>query len=74
MNFTQFRIKNILKNLVHYGDILAIPFFALLVFYFYHIENKSVFEYILFYFSISGVVIDLFFTYLFLTHSKSSND
>ena len=42
--------NKIIKNLSHYGDILAIPFFALLMIYFYSIENKSVMEYILFFF------------------------
>jgi len=56
------------KNLSHYGDILAIPFFALLIIYFYSIENKSVMEYILFFFSISGFVLDIFYTYKFLNY------
>jgi hypothetical protein len=34
-----------LKYLSHYGDILAIPFFALLIIYFYHIEHKTPVEY-----------------------------
>ena len=54
-----------MKNLCHYGDILAIPFFALLIFYFYNIENKSGLEYVLFLFSISGFVLDIFYTYIF---------
>jgi len=54
------------KNLAHYGDILAIPFFALLTIYFYNIKNKSILEYILFLFSISGVVLDIVYTYIFL--------
>jgi len=58
--------NKIIKNLSHYGDILAIPFFALLMIYFYSIENKSVMEYILFFFSISGFVLDIFYTYIFL--------
>ena len=49
----------------HYGDVLAIPFFALLVVYFYNIEHKTPIEYILFLFSITGVVLDTFFTYMF---------
>jgi hypothetical protein len=48
------------------GDIMAIPFFALMVFYFYNIENKSVVENILYAFSIGGLILDIFFTYLFL--------
>jgi hypothetical protein len=54
------------NNLSHYGDILAIPFFALLTIYFYNIKNKSILEYILFYFSISGFVLDTLYTYIFL--------
>jgi hypothetical protein len=57
--------NNITKNLSHYGDILAIPFFALLTIYFYSIEDKSVLEYILLFFSISGFVLDIFYTYIF---------
>jgi hypothetical protein len=45
---------------------MAIPFFALMVFYFYNIENKSVVENILYAFSIGGLILDIFFTYLFL--------
>ena len=58
--------NNIIKCLCNYGDILAIPLFACLVYYFYHIENKSTFEYILFYFAIIGFVVDTVFTYIFL--------
>jgi len=60
--------SNILKYLCNYGDILAIP---LLVYYFYHIENKSTLEYILFYFAIIGFVVDTLFTYIFLSDFKS---
>jgi hypothetical protein len=59
-----------INNFSHYGDILAIPFFALLVYYFYLIENKSIVEYILFYFSISGFILDILYTYIFLKHFK----
>ena len=63
-----------IKNLSHYGDILAVPFFALLVIYFYNIEHKSIKEYILFFFSISGFVVDIFFTYMFLFHTTTRDD
>ncbi len=63
--------NNIIQNMCHYGDILAIPFFALLVIYFYNIENKSAFEYLLFYFSISGFVLDILYTYVFLNNIYS---
>ena len=53
------------NNLSHYGDILAIPFFALLVVYFYYIENKNLLEYILFLFSIAGLILDILYTYIF---------
>jgi hypothetical protein len=56
---------NIKQNLSHYGDILAIPFFALLVLYFYKIENKTPMEYVLLAFSAMGFVLDIFYTYLF---------
>ena len=63
--------NNILKNSSHYGDILAIPFFALLVLYFYNKNNKSSIEYILFYFSISGFILDILYTYIFLFYKSS---
>jgi hypothetical protein len=55
-----------ITKLSHYGDIAAIPFFALLIYYFYLIENKTPFEYLLFLFSIAGFVLDILYTYIFL--------
>jgi len=66
------KYNNFKKNLSHYGDILAIPFFALLVIYFYTIEQKSIIEYVLLYFSISGFILDILFMYIFLSNSKYS--
>jgi hypothetical protein len=60
---------NIISDLSHYGDILAIPFFALLFFYLYKIENKSTIEYVLLFFSISGFVLDIWYTFIFLSRS-----
>jgi hypothetical protein len=60
--------NNFIKKISHYGDILAIPFFALLAIYFYNIEHKTTIEYILLLFSISGFLLDIFFTYIFLSH------
>ncbi len=57
------------ENLSHYGDVLAIPFFALLSFYFYNIEEKSPMEYVLFAFSLSGFILDVVYTYIFLRKS-----
>lgn len=65
------KYNNIIKNLSHYGDILAIPFFGLLIMYFYNITQKSILEYVLLLFSISGFVLDIFYTYIFLFHENS---
>lgn len=62
--------NNFIKKFSHYGDILAIPFFALLVIYFYNIENKTTIEYVLLLFSMSGFVLDIFFTYIFLSRNN----
>ena len=59
-------MNDIINNLCHYGDILAIPFFGLLIIYFYKIKNKTTLEYILLLFSISGFVLDILYTYIFL--------
>ena len=66
------KYKNFIKICSHYGDMLAIPFFALLVIYFYNIEHKSIIEYVLLCFSISGVILDILYTYIFLSYYKSS--
>lgn len=59
-------MKYNIKNLSHFGDILAIPFFALLVIYFYNIQHKSIIEYVLLCFAISGFVLDILYTFIFL--------
>jgi hypothetical protein len=55
----------------HVADIYAIPFFGLSTFYFYNIKNKNKIEYILFLFSISGLIADILFTIFFI---NSNND
>lgn len=55
----------IIKYISHIGDIIAIPFFALFIYYFYNINNRNIIENILFLFSVCGLIADLFFTYLF---------
>jgi hypothetical protein len=65
------KFNNFIKNSSHYGDILAIPFFGLLVIYFYNIEHKSTLEYILLLFSISGFILDIFYTYIFCMRKKN---
>jgi hypothetical protein len=59
------KYNKIIQNLSHYGDIIAIPFFALLTYYFYNIEGKSIIEYILLLFSISGFLLDILYTFIF---------
>lgn len=56
----------IIKYISHFGDILAIPFFGLLIYYFYNINNRNIIENILLWFSLCGFIADIFFTYLFL--------
>ena len=63
------KYNNFIKNSSHYGDILAIPFFALLIMYFYKIEQKSKIEYVLLFFSICGFILDILYTYIFLSKS-----
>jgi len=63
---------NIINNLSHYGDILAIPFFALLAVYLYDLQKKSILEYILFGFAIAGLVLDIWYTYIFLSRNRKS--
>lgn len=60
-----------INNISHIGDIFAIPFFALLCFYFYRIENKTPMEYILLLFSVGGFVLDILFTYIHFFRNKS---
>lgn len=55
-----------MENLSHYGDIIAIPFFGLLVYYFYSKAHRSAFENILLIFSIGGFVLDILYTIEFL--------
>lgn len=53
-------------DISHFGDIIAIPFFLLSTVYFYRKKNKNKVEYILLLFSISGLILDIYFTYIFL--------
>ena len=66
------KYDNFIKNGSHYGDILAIPFFALLVIYFYNIPHKSKIEYVLLYFGICGFILDVLYTYIFLQFNPLS--
>lgn len=61
-------INSFKEHISHIGDIFAIPLFALLVIYFYKIKNKTIVEYILFLFSISGLILDSIFTYNYISN------
>jgi hypothetical protein len=61
----------LIKNISHIGDIIAIPFFIALIYYFYNINDKNYIEYILFLFSIGGLLADLLFTYIFFIYRKN---
>jgi hypothetical protein len=50
----------------HFGDVLAIPFFAWLSIYFHYIPNKTSEQNLLYFFSVGGFVADSFFTFLFI--------
>ena len=63
-------MTKIFNNISNYADILAIPMFALFIFYFYNIENKNLIEKILFLCSIIGLTLDVGFTYIFLILDK----
>jgi hypothetical protein len=60
------------NNLAHIGDILAIPFFALLTYYFYNKKNNIPMrqtiniETLLYMFAITGLIADIYFTFVFL--------
>ena len=66
------KYNNFIKNFSHYGDILAIPFFALLIIYFYNIEDKTTIEYVLLLFSISVFTLDILYTCIFLSQFNFS--
>jgi hypothetical protein len=56
--------------LSHIGDVLAIPFFFWLIVYFYNLPDKTLTEYILMAFSVAGFVMDIIFTWIYLTIRK----
>jgi len=53
-------------NLVHYGDMAAIPFFLLAFVYFYRLKNRNMTETVLLVFSLVGFIADLYFTIKFM--------
>lgn len=63
--------NELVKNIAHIGDILAIPFFLLSFYYFYSIENRNLLENVLLLFSFGGFIADIIFTYQYI--SSTSN-
>lgn len=59
-------MKYLFSNLSHYGDILAIPFFFIAILYFYKKESRTPMENLLLFFSVSGFILDILYTGLFL--------
>jgi hypothetical protein len=59
-------MNGLLANLSHYGDILAIPFFLLLIIYFVKKESRTSMENLLLFFSVSGFILDILYTILFI--------
>lgn len=55
------------NTLAHYGDMAAIPFFILTLYYFYQIEQKTLLETIIMCFIVAGLACDVLFTFIFLT-------
>ena len=61
-----FTKKLLTNNLAHYGDMLAIPFFAITFYYFYQIEEKTTLEMLLTLFIGITIISDILFTVIFL--------
>jgi hypothetical protein len=55
-------LTELFNNSTYYGDIFAIPFFTLGIYYFYSIKKKTIFEYILLLACVLGLICDIFFT------------
>ncbi len=51
-----------IRELTHIGDIFAIPFFGLGIYYFYNIKSKKIIELLLLLFCIIGFISDIIFT------------
>ena len=61
-------MRSLIKNLPHYGDIFAIPFFLFTAIYFYYLDDKTIVEYCLLIFAIGGFLADILFTYLYFAY------
>ena len=61
-------MKTLFTNkLAHYGDLIAIPFFMITLYYFYLIKNKTLIEWVIILFILICLLGDILFTLIFLT-------
>jgi len=61
----------LIRSLAHYADIIAIPFWFLLSYYFYQIDYRTNLENFLLFGSVSAFVLDCLFTYIYFYVDKS---
>ncbi len=54
------------NKLAHYGDMLAIPCYFIVLFYFYQIENKTLLEMLIMAFIFMALLFDVVVTFIFL--------
>ena len=62
-----------IEEISNIGDIIAIPFFAWLVYYFHRKEKLSIEEIFLFVFVICGFILDLLFTFIYFRRKGVTN-
>ena len=55
-------------NIVHYADMLAIPFFLVLTIYLFN-KKRTFIENLLLLFAVSGLVLDVYFSYNFINNN-----
>ena len=53
------------NNIAHYGDLIAIPFFIITLYYFYLIKNKTLIEIIITWFILICLLGDILFTFIY---------
>lgn len=58
-----------LKDLIHYCDLLAVPCFLIAFIYFYTKNNKTLLEIFLMIFVLIGFIADSIFSYNYLTNN-----
>lgn len=59
-----------MENIIHYSDILAIPFFIVLIVYIAGKQKKTIMEYVILSFAIVGLCCDVLFSVYFLFFKK----